>query len=75
MVESRSGPDLARRVRLRSEVPMPRDTRWVLALVRVVLAISMTDYGWPKIRDLKSNADDFVTMGFRPGMVLGDARS
>ena len=31
----------------------------------------MIYYGWPKIRDLGSNANDFVRMGFKPGMFWG----
>jgi putative oxidoreductase len=50
---------------------MSIDTRWILALVRAVLGIVMTHYGWPKVRNLKSNANDFVQMGFKPGMFWG----
>jgi uncharacterized membrane protein YphA (DoxX/SURF4 family) len=31
----------------------------------------MVYYGWPKIRDLNANANDFIHMGFRPGMLWG----
>ena len=31
----------------------------------------MIYYGWPKIRNLKSNAVDFTRMGFDPGIVWG----
>ena len=31
----------------------------------------MVYYGWPKIKNLKSNAADFVSMGFRPGWLWG----
>ena len=44
---------------------------WILLLSRVVLAIVMVYYGWPKIRDLASNANDFEHMGFKPGMFWG----
>lgn len=44
---------------------------WVLLFVRVVLGAVMVYYGWPKIKDLKSNANDFVKMGFRPGWFWG----
>jgi uncharacterized membrane protein YphA (DoxX/SURF4 family) len=44
---------------------------WILLYVRVVLGVSMIYYGWPKIRDLKSNAKDFMEMGFRPGIMWG----
>ena len=45
--------------------------QWILLLVRIVLAIVMIYYGWPKIRDLASNANDFVQMGFNPGIFWG----
>lgn len=32
------------------------------------MAAVMLFYGWPKIRDLKSNANDFLQMGFNPGI-------
>ena len=44
---------------------------WILLLVRIVLAIVMIYYGWPKISDLTSNANDFVQMGFKPGIFWG----
>jgi putative oxidoreductase len=44
---------------------------WVLLFVRVILGIVMIYYGWPKIKDLKSNAGDFNKMGFRPGIFWG----
>jgi putative oxidoreductase len=45
--------------------------QWILLLVRIVLAIVMIYYGWPKIRDLTSNANDFAQMGFKPGIFWG----
>ncbi len=47
------------------------DFQWILLFPRLVLAAVMVHYGSPKIRNLKSNADDFVQMGFRPGMFWG----
>ena len=44
---------------------------WILLFSRAVLAVVMIYYGWPKIRDLSSNANDFVQMGFKPGMFWG----
>jgi putative oxidoreductase len=44
---------------------------WILLLMRTVLAAVMIYYGWPKIRDPASNANDFVHMGFKPGMFWG----
>lgn len=53
---------------LRVERSMYIHLQWILLLVRIVLAIVMIYYGWPKIRDLASNANDFVQMGFNPGI-------
>jgi hypothetical protein len=39
------------------------EAQWILLLARVVLATVMIHYGWPKVRDLKSNGNDFVNMG------------
>src|ERR1700738_3824708 len=47
------------------------EAQWILFLSRVVLAVAMIHYGWPKVRDLKSNANDFANMGFKPGMFWG----
>jgi len=47
------------------------DISWILLFARLVLAAVMLHYGTPKIRDLRSNARDFVQMGFRPGMFWG----
>jgi putative oxidoreductase len=43
----------------------------MLLLLRCILASAMIYYGWPKVRDLKSNANDFENMGFKPGVVWG----
>jgi putative oxidoreductase len=47
------------------------DAQWILLIARVILAVVMIHYGWPKVRDLKSNANDFVQMGFKPGILWG----
>ena len=44
---------------------------WILLLLRSVVGTVMIYYGWPKVRNLKSNANDFVKMGFRPGIFWG----
>lgn len=49
----------------------PIGPQLILLMVRVVLAVVMIHYGWPKARDLKSNANDFVQMGFKPGLLWG----
>lgn len=43
----------------------------ILFAVRVVLGTVMLYYGWPKVRDLRQNAKDFVGMGFAPGWLWG----
>lgn len=50
---------------------MSIERQWILLLLRITVAAVMLYYGWPKIRDLKSNANDFVQMGFKPGMFWG----
>lgn len=47
------------------------DARFILTLLRIVLGAVMIYYGWPKIRDLRANAKDFVGMGFKPGWFWG----
>jgi putative oxidoreductase len=42
-----------------------------LLIVRLVMGIVFIYYGWPKIKNLKSNAADFVSMGFKPGWFWG----
>jgi len=44
---------------------------WILLFGRVILAIVMVYYGWPKIKKFRTNAEDFVEMGFKPGMFWG----
>lgn len=43
----------------------------VLLLVRIIFGTTFLYYGWPKLKDLKSNAEDFVQMGFKPGWFWG----
>src|SRR5882724_915429 len=56
---------------LQVERSMYIQLQWILLLVRIALAIVMIYYGWPKIRDLTSNANDFAQMGFKPGIFWG----
>jgi DoxX-like protein len=49
-------------------------SRWtgaVLLAARLIMAVVMLFYGWPKIRDPRKNAKDFDATGFRPGWLLG----
>ena len=39
------------------------DIDWILLVVRIAVAIVMLYYGQRKIRNLRSNANDFVQMG------------
>jgi uncharacterized membrane protein YphA (DoxX/SURF4 family) len=43
----------------------------LLLFVRLVVGIVMIYFGWKKIKNLRSNAKDFVGMGFRPGWLWG----
>ena len=49
----------------------PISSDWILAFIRVIMGVILLYYGWPKIRNLRSNANDFVAMGFRPGLLWG----
>lgn len=42
-----------------------------LLVIRIIFGITFIYYGWPKLKDLRSNAQDFVQMGFKPGWVFG----
>lgn len=43
----------------------------ILLFVRLVVGGVMIYYGFPKIKDLRANAKDFVGMGFKPGWFWG----
>jgi len=43
----------------------------VLFGARVLVGAVLLYYGTPKIKNLRSNAEDFVKMGFKPGMFWG----
>lgn len=43
----------------------------ILLFTRIVLGSLMLYYGFPKMRNLKSNAADFVGMGFAPSFLWG----
>lgn len=44
---------------------------WTILLLRVVLALIFLAHGWPKIKNLKANAQWFQSVGFRPGVLWG----
>lgn len=43
----------------------------IVAFSRLVVGVVMIYFGWPKIKDLKGNAEDFNDMGFKPGWMWG----
>lgn len=49
----------------------PISSDWIRAFLRAITGVILLYYGWPKIRNLQSNANDFVAMGFRPGLLWG----
>lgn len=42
-----------------------------LLLLRVILGCILIVHGWPKVKDIKTNAEHFEGMGFKPGMFWG----
>ncbi len=44
---------------------------WGLVLPRIVLAALLIVHGWPKVRNLRTNARNFSGMGFKPGWLWG----
>ena len=44
---------------------------WSLLLLRLVLGFIFILHGWPKIKNLKVNAQNFEMMGFKPGAFWG----
>lgn len=51
--------------------PLAQLQNIVLLVVRIIFALVFLYYGWPKLKDLKSNARDFEEMGFKPGWLWG----
>ncbi len=43
----------------------------MLLFLRVVTGVVLIYHGWPKAKNLKSNAADFAEMGFHPGILWG----
>ncbi len=42
-----------------------------ILILRIIAGSFMVYYGWPKVKNLRSNAGDFVKMGFKPGWLWG----
>lgn len=56
---------------LNSLAPLADIDDIILLMVRFIFGITFIYYGQSKIRDLKSNAEDFEKMGFKPGWLWG----
>lgn len=44
---------------------------WALLALRLMVAWVFLAHGWPKLRNLKTNAENFGMMGFKPGWLWG----
>jgi putative oxidoreductase len=42
-----------------------------LLILRLAFGAVLIAHGWPKLKDLKKNAENFNQMGFRPGAFFG----
>jgi putative oxidoreductase len=46
---------------------------WPVLILRIALGLILIAHGWPKLRDLKTTAQNFNAMGFKPGRLFGSA--
>lgn len=44
---------------------------WAIFALRLVLGLTFLIHGWPKLKSLKTTAQNFGAMGFRPGFFWG----
>jgi len=44
---------------------------WALLALRLTVAFIFLAHGWPKLKNLKTNAENFAMMGFKPGWLWG----
>lgn len=44
---------------------------WAMLALRLVLGIIFIAHGWPKLKDLRTNAKNFDMMGFKPATLFG----
>jgi len=58
-------------IKLNSLAPLDQLGDLVLLIVRIAFGIVFLIYGFPKLKNLKSNANDFEHMGFKPGWLFG----
>lgn len=49
----------------------PLYSDWAVLLLRLIFGAILIAHGWPKIKDLKTTAENFGKMGFRPGAFWG----
>ena len=46
-------------------------SEWALLILRLVFGAIFLAHGWPKIKNLRANAQNFEMMGFKPGAFWG----
>lgn len=46
-------------------------SEWALLILRVVYGCIFLAHGWPKLKNLKTTAQNFQMMGFKPGAFWG----
>ena len=44
---------------------------WSVLILRIILGLVLIVHGWPKIKNLSANAQNFVAMGFKPAKFWG----
>ncbi|MBI2024867.1 MAG: DoxX family protein [Candidatus Harrisonbacteria bacterium] len=46
-------------------------SEWALLVLRFVFGAIFLAHGWPKLKNLKANSENFTMMGFKPGAFWG----
>lgn len=46
-------------------------SEWALLILRLAFGVIFLAHGWPKLKNLKINAQNFEMMGFKPGGLWG----
>lgn len=46
-------------------------SEWALLILRLVYGLIFLAHGWPKLKNLKTTAQNFEMMGFKPGSFWG----
>ena len=44
---------------------------WSILILRIILGLVLLAHGWPKIKNLSGNAQNFAGMGFKPARFWG----